>query len=209
MTQGVIRAGVFLAGLCAAAAQACATPLDDAVALYRHKKYAEARAALEPLVAANPSNAAAAYFLAMTLQRAGGPGSLDAAKALLAKAVKLSPGDSGYLGEYAGVCLLLADRDSSLSLAMEGSSDMARAIEMNPDDLEARQGLMQFYAKAPWPLGDPAKALDMAAEIARRDPKRGLAAYLSIQEIFERHGRAEDALSARRAAQSLAPAQKG
>jgi hypothetical protein len=122
--------------------------------------------------------------------------------------VKLAPANAGYLAEYAGACLMMADRDNSLSLALEGSADMARAIDANPGDLEAREGLMQFYAKAPWPLGDPSRALAMAGEIARRDPKRGLAAYRSIAALFERRGLHEDAFAAAHAAQSLAPEHK-
>jgi tetratricopeptide (TPR) repeat protein len=208
MMAGGSRASGLLAGLCAAAACALASPLGDGVALYKQKRYAEARAALDPVVAADPSNAAATYFLGMAVLRAGGPGALDSSRTLLARAVKLAPANAGYLAEYAGVCLLMADRDNSLSLAMEGSGDMARAIEADPGDLEAREGLMQFYAKAPWPLGDPAKALAMAGEIAKRDPKRGLAAYQSIAAVFDRRGLGEEALAAGRAAQSLAPARK-
>jgi tetratricopeptide (TPR) repeat protein len=213
MTMGGTRVLWLCAGLlaglwCGPLPVASAAPLDDGRALYRQKKYAEARAVLEPLVAADPSNAAATYFLGMTVLRAGGPGALDSSRTLLGKAVKLAPGNAGYLSDYAGVCLLLADRDNSFGLALEGSSAMSRAIEANPDDLEAREGLMQFYAKAPWPLGDPPKALAMAGEIAKRDPKRGLAAYLSIAAIFDRRGLKEDALAANRAAQSLAPARK-
>jgi hypothetical protein len=44
---------------------------------------------------------------------------------------------------------MMADRDSSFSLAMEGRDAMARAIAENPADLGACEGLMRFYAKAP------------------------------------------------------------
>jgi len=211
MTVGRTRARGLCFGLLAGAiacSAARSAPLDEGRALYRQKKYAEARAVLEPAVAANPANAAAAYFLGMTIFRAGGPAALDSARALLGNAVKLEPANEGYLADYAGVCLLLADRNDSLGLALEGSRDMAKAIEMNPEDMEARDGLMQFYAKAPWPLGDSSRALSMAGEIARRDPKRGLAAYQAIGAIFERKGLKEAALAAGRAAQSLAPAHK-
>ena len=195
----------FLLEACAAAnAAAPPPPLADAVALFRHKKYAEARAILEPIVAADPSNAAASYYLGMTLLRAGGPSSLDSAQVLLARAVRLAPGDAGYLADYAGVCLLMADRDNSFGLAVEGRDAMTRAIAANPADLEARAGLMQFYAKAPWPLGDADKAMDLAAEIARRDPKRGIAAYRSAEAIFRRNGMDNEALAAGQAAQRLA-----
>jgi tetratricopeptide (TPR) repeat protein len=213
MRVGGTRAFGLLAGLLAvlfagSGSTALGAPLDDGIALYRHKKYPEARAALEPVLAADPSNAAAAYFLGMATLRAGGPKALDDSKALLARAVKIAPTNAGYLAEYAGVCLLMADRDNSLGLALEGSGDMERAIAMNPGDLAAREGLMQFYAKAPWPLGDPAKAMAMAGEIAKRDPKRGLADYRSISALFDKRGLREQALAATHAAQSLAPAGK-
>jgi Flp pilus assembly protein TadD len=183
-----------------------ATPLADAEALYNGKHYAEARALLEPLVAAEPSNAVASYFLGMTYLRAGGPSSLDSARLWLGKATKLAPDDEGYLAEYAGVCLLMADRDGSFSLALEGRDGMARAIAANPGDIEAMEGLMRFYAKAPWPLGDAGKALSMAADIAKRDPTKGGVAYKSLAASFDRQGRTPEATAANQAAQSLAPA---
>jgi cytochrome c-type biogenesis protein CcmH/NrfG len=126
-----------------------ASPVGDGIALYRQKKYAEARAVLEPITAANPSDAAAAYYLGMTLLRQGGPSSLDGSRLWLGKAVKLAPGNPDYLADYAGVCLLMADRDNSFSLALEGRDAMTRAIAANPSDIEACAGLMRFYAKAP------------------------------------------------------------
>jgi tetratricopeptide (TPR) repeat protein len=181
-----------------------AAPIGDAVALYGQKRYAEAKAILEPLAASEPSNAEASYYLGMALLKLGGPASLDSSRLWLGRAVKLSPDNEDFLADYAGVCLLMADRDSSLSLAMEGRDDMERAIAARPADLGACEGLMRFYAKAPWPLGNAGRALALAAQIAKANPKRGLAAYRSIQATFERNGRSEDALSAAQAAQSLA-----
>jgi tetratricopeptide (TPR) repeat protein len=192
----------LLAGLAPAA---WAAPLDDGRALYRQKKYAEAVAILGPLAAAEPANADAAYFLGMSYLRRGGPDSLDSARLWLGKATTLAPNNSGYLGDYAGVTLLMADRDSSLQLALEGRNAMRRAIEADPTNIEACEGLMNFYARAPFPIGSSTRALDLAAKIAKLDPKRGAAAYLSIAEQFEKDGRKQQALAAMQAAQSLAP----
>jgi tetratricopeptide (TPR) repeat protein len=82
---------------------------------------------------------------------------------------------------------------------------MAEAIRMNPADIDAREGLMKFCAKAPWPLGDPGKALDLANEIAKRNPRRGEAAYHLIAVLFEKQGRIHEAQAAAQAAQDLAP----
>ncbi len=180
-------------------------PLADAIALYKQKRFAEAKAALERITTAEPSNAAALYYLAMAVQRVAPP-SLDAACPLLAKAVRLAPKNETYLAEYGGVTMLLADRDQSLGLALDGRDAMAEAIRMNPADLDAREGLMRFCAKAPWPLGDPGKALDLANEIAKCDPRRGGAAYHMIAVLFEKQGRIQEARTAAQAAQDLAPA---
>ena len=196
----------LLAALCAALAPpGAASALGDAISLYHQKEWPKARAVLAPLVAADPSNAAATYFLGMTLLKEGGQTALDSAHDMLARATRLDPQNESYLADYAGVCLLLADRDASLSYAIEGRDAMARAIMLDPADLEAREGLMEFYAKAPWPIGDADKAVLQASEIGRRDPRRGCAAYGLIAGIFEKTGRKERALAARQAAQRLAP----
>ena len=183
-----------------------ASPIAEAAALFKQKHYAEAKALLEPLASAQPPDPSACYYLAMTLQEMGGPLALDNARTLLGKAVKRAPDNEAYLAEYAGVCLLMADRDTSFALAMEGRNAMSRAISENPADLEAREGLMTFYAQAPWPLGDADKAFTQAEEISRRDPKRGAAAFQTIAGIFKRDGRGERAQSAAKAAQNLARA---
>ena len=181
-----------------------ASQIGDALALYGQKRYAEAKAILEPLAAAEPSNAEASYYLGMAFLKLGGPASLDSSRLWLGRALKLSPDNEDYLADYAGVCLLMADRDSSFSLAMEGRDDMERAIAAKPADLGACEGLMRFYAKAPWPLGNAGRALALAAQIAKANPKRGLAAFRSIQATFEKGGHAGEAQSAAQAAQSLA-----
>lgn len=201
-----------LVGLCLLAGAVLATqpvqgaPLGDAKRLFEQKKYAEAKAILEPLVAAEPGNSSAAYYLGMTYYRQGGPASLDRAKQWLGQALKLAPDDAGYLAEYAGVCLMMADRDSSFSLALEGRDDMTRAISINPDDFEAREGLMSFYAKAPWPLGDTNRAFEMAAYVSTRDPRRGAKDYRALADTLRKSGHPDLAEEAARLAQSLAPA---
>jgi tetratricopeptide (TPR) repeat protein len=198
-----LRLGLLACLAAAAGPSLSATPLGEAVEFYKQKRYVDAIAHLEPLAAVAAPDPSACYYLGMSIFRAGGHDNLDRSKEWLGKASRLAPENEAYLAEYAGVCLLMADRDNSFSLALEGRDAMTRAIAANPGDLEAAEGLMRFYAKAPWPLGDPDKALQLAAEIAKRDPKRGAAAYTSISEQFEKSGRNELALAALKAAHSL------
>lgn len=200
------RAGLFTAGLCLASPFLGASPLGEAKALFKDKHYAEARVLLEPIASAPSPDPEACYYLAMVLEETGGPPALDRARELLGNATKLAPESEVYLAEYAGVCLLLAGRDNSFSMAMEGRSAMERAVAENPGDLDAREGLMTFFAQAPWPFGNADKAFREASEIALRNPKRGEAAYRKIAALFRKAGMNERADSALLAAQKLARA---
>ncbi len=158
-----VLAGILSAG----------TPTDDAIALYRAKRYPHARTALESIVAAEPANAAACYYLGMTFRHRSESGSLTAAVKWLKRAVELEPGNSTYLADYGGTSLQFSNQTRSLSAAIAGRDAMEKAIQLNPGNLEAREGLRRFYDEAPWPLGSRAKAKAQLEEISRRDPDRG------------------------------------
>src|SRR5579871_6474115 len=138
----VLLAGAALAVLRPGAEAAEPTgPTAEAISLYRQGQYAEAKAALERILAADDSNAPACYYLAMATRKANPP-SLDAAHKWLKRAVHLAPDNETYLEELGGVTMLLADRDRSLSYAIEGRDAMAKAVKMNPADIDASWGLM-------------------------------------------------------------------
>ena len=159
-----------------------AASLSEAIAFYAAKKYPEARLALEKITAAEPKNAAAAYYYGMTIRRRGDTTALDEAVPWLAKAAELEPTNATYLGDFGGSSLQLAGKTRSLSAATRGREAMIRAVELNPDYLDAREGLMQYYAQAPWIAGgSSSKAYAQAEEIRKRDPARGLTALISLK----------------------------
>jgi tetratricopeptide (TPR) repeat protein len=178
---------------------------DQAVRLYGDRHYPEAKAALERIAAARPQDAAACYYLGMTLRHRGDPQALDAAVVWLEKAVALAPANAAYLGDYGGTCLELADLHHSFTFATRGRSAMEKAILLNPDNLDARQGLMQFYARAPWPLGSSVRARTQADEILQRDPARGLRAFLVLGRALEKAGNRSEARAAYAVALKLSP----
>jgi len=173
---------------------ALAAPLDDAVALYRNKKYPEARAALAALSATEPKNAAACYYYGMTLRLRGDSTALDDAVPWLAKAAELEPTNATYLADFGGSSMQLAGKTKSMtaaaSAATKGKEAMLKSLEINPDNLDAREGLMQFYLQAPWPMGSSSKAAAQAAEIAKRDPLRGLLAQISLKTSAKKYAEA-------------------
>ncbi len=204
------RLGWVLAlGLAAATARGGGAPADaaDAAAVvYRTQPYAAARAALERMAAAQPANAAACYYLGLSVLHHGGPSALDDAAPWLEKAVRLNPAVAAWFADYGGVCLKLADRKRSLDWALRGRDALERAATLDPGDLASREALVLFYGQAPWPVGSTLKARTHAAEIGRRDPARGARSWVSLGRLLEAKGDAASARAAYRRALELVPA---
>jgi tetratricopeptide (TPR) repeat protein len=152
--------------------------LQAAKELLDQRRYPEARAALERIVAAEPKNAAAMFYLGRSIEPRADAEALPEALKWYEKAVELEPNNPVYLARYGGASLLVASRTTSYGAATRGRDAMEKAIKLNPDDVEARAGLMQFYQRAPWPLGSSTKAAAQLEEIRKRDPDR--ATKLSI-----------------------------
>lgn len=162
----------FPAAFLLVAAVHAGTDLDAALALKKAKRYPEARAALEAVVAAEPNNAVACYHLGMVWRLRNDNTAYGEAVKWLAKAVELDPGNATYLADYGGTSMEYADRVRSYGAATKGRDAMEKSLTLDPANLDARQGLYEFYHYAPWPLGSSAKAAAQLAEIRRRDPDR-------------------------------------
>jgi tetratricopeptide (TPR) repeat protein len=159
--------------LFASSFSARAQNLDEAIALYQAKKYPEARAAFEKLAQSQPDNAAACYYLGMTLKHRADTRALDDAIRWLEKAVTLEPTNARYLADFGGTSLQLAAKNRSYGAASRGRDAMEKSLALDPANLDARIGLFHFYRQAPWPLGSSAKAARQLEEIRKRDPALG------------------------------------
>ena len=154
------------------AAAASAAPLDDAIALFKAKQYPDARAALEKITSAEPTNASAAYYYGETLRRRGDTAALEDAVPWLEKATVLDPTTAKYFAAYGSASLLFANQKTSLSTANKGRDALEKAIALDPNDLDSREAVFQFYHHAPWPIGSSSKAAVQLAEIKNRDSDR-------------------------------------
>lgn len=171
--RATLLLAIFSCLACAAPAESAAA-FTEARALFDAKRYPEARMALEKIVAVEPRHAAACHFLGRTIATRNDSTAQEQAIPWLAKAVELEPNNAAYLGIYGGTLLQQASRTRSYSAATKGRDAMEKAIALDPDYLDAREGLFQFYERAPWPIGGHAKALAQLDEIRRRDPARAL-----------------------------------
>lgn len=124
----------------------------------------------------------------------------DASKAvsLLEKAVSLDPRSSEYydwLGKAYGT---QAERASILKqpfLAKKTKSAWEKAIALDPDNIGAREDIIQYYLLAPGFLGgNKEKAKQQAAEVKRRNSYRGALVAAQVCAQVKDHGCAESEL---------------
>jgi tetratricopeptide (TPR) repeat protein len=171
--------------VCLAGILRAETPAESALALFKAKRYPEARAAFEQIAAADPANAVAHYYLGVLALRRS---DVDESIRQLEKATALDPKNSDYfadLGAAYGSAAGSATLFAKLGLAQKCQAALEHSVELNPDNLAARNGLVSYYRAAPGFVGGGmAKAYGEAEEIRKRDPLMG-AVVLSQLYIAE------------------------
>lgn len=168
--------------------------LAEAVALYQARRYAEAQAAFEAVVAREPENAEAQHYL-------GRLGCLrqDLAVGLhhLERAAALRPDDPEIQFDFGATSSLHADRLGfslrALHYARQGRRGMERAVELAPEVLRYRHALMEFYSRAPRLVGGSIdRAYAQGEAILARDR---LAGTYALAHLDLRRELPEDALA--------------
>lgn len=169
------------------ASSARASDRDEGLRLFRAQRYPEARAALEAALRQEPGDAAAAACLGRVFYEEN---ELDRAATWLEKAVSLDPASATsqyWLGRAYGQQAIHASMLTRARLAGKIRRAFARAVELDPANLDARIGLLEFYLRAPGVMGGSLeKARSQAAGIRERDGLRGHRAWARIHEV-EKH----------------------
>ncbi len=110
----------------------------------------------------------------------------DAGKAveLLEQAVAQQPNNAEYhywLGSAYGTLAQSAGMFKQVSLARKTKAEFERAVQLDPNNIDARSGLLDYYSIAPGLMGgDMDKALLEAAEIRKRDVLAGHRAFARV-----------------------------
>jgi tetratricopeptide (TPR) repeat protein len=148
----------------------------SAMELVRAKRYPEARPLLEKVVANEPKNAVAWYQLGMVWRGRHDTAAYEEAAKCLRTASELEPNNARYLADFGGTLLELANRNRSITAATTGRDAMEKAVTLNPADVDAREGLFQYYLRAPFFVGGSnSKATAQLDEIRRLAPDRAIA----------------------------------
>lgn len=178
---------VIALALLATVSLAAAPTYRDALDLYKAQQYPEAKAAFQALAAAEPTNPKYPYFLGVTAIRQH---QYDEAITHLERATTLAPTNSDYfaeLGNAYGSAAKSAGMFGQMSLAKKCRLALEKAVELNPDSLDARNGLISYYRQAPGFLGGGMdKAYVQAEEIRKRDFRRGTFILAQLQAT-EKH----------------------
>jgi tetratricopeptide (TPR) repeat protein len=152
-----------------------AATLDSAIALFNAKRVSEAREQLVVIVAREPANIQALWYLGrcdLNMQRR------QEASDTLAKAAALAPENPRILADYGNASLMRATElgisFSAIGYARRGRNALEAAVKLAPENITYREGLVQFYTRAPRIAGgDFDRAYEHIDAITRLDPARG------------------------------------
>lgn len=182
----------------ASAAAAQSVDLAAGIAHYNARRWGDATAFFASTVKAQPRNADAAIWYGKSLLAGGNAGD---AETWFEKATKLAPTSSEahlWLARALGEQATRANPLRQPFLARRLKHAVDRAIELDPDNLDARELRWQFYAMAPAVMGGgEEKARREGAEITRRNRYRGQLLAASVA------GRARDDATAERILKTL------
>lgn len=138
-------------------------------------KYYQTIAVLQKEFSRNPQNGQAALWLARSYLDVG---KFDKAVTFAQRAASLSPQCSEAHFWLARSLGIKADKARSFWLARKSKLEYEKAVKLNPDNLEARRDLMEFYLEAPWILGGSKdKAWAEVQAIASRNTLQGYLAH--------------------------------
>jgi len=167
--------------------------IDSVITLFENREYPAAKAIATRAFAVNGKDATAAYWLGRIayVER-----KLDQAASWFEKSAQLAPKNAlthHWMGVAYGRQAVGANKFRQAILAKRTKAAFERAIALDPDLLESRQYLLQYYLIAPGIVGGSMeKARAQAAEISKRDPVRG---HLARGAIYDRE---ENAVGAER-----------
>lgn len=167
----------------AASSRAAGAKSNEGVRLLEAGRLEQALSALEAATRDDPADARAASYLGRVYLATGNP---DRAVEWTGRSVALEPDNAEYhlwLARAYGHQAIKASVLKQPGIARKVRKEFEEASRLDPDNLEARFGLIEYYLRAPGFLGgSPKKAAEQAEEIRRRDTLEGYRAFGRIAE---------------------------
>lgn len=169
----------------------------EAERLFNEDKFDEARAAAQAELDKDPNSENALYWLGRV---AFEKGEHVPSAEYFEKLVAINPNSSDYflwLGRAHGLRARHSNMLVKGRLAPKIRDAFVKSVELDGSNIDARKGLVQYYAEAPAFLGgDPAKAGEQADAVKKLDEVEGYVAWGNVhfqakawdqaQEMFEK-----------------------
>ncbi|MDI9258043.1 tetratricopeptide repeat protein [Flavobacterium sedimenticola] len=160
--------------------------------LFVQGNYASAKPILENVIKETPNHLTALEYLG---DIEGNNKSWDKAMEYYGKLIALKPTEANYHYKYGG-CLGMKAKESSKFKALGMIDDVKgcfeKAIQLNPNHIEARWALIELYLQLPGIVGgSEKKAQRYANELAKISPVDFYLAKGRIAEYFNRYKEAE------------------
>ncbi len=170
----LLLAAAAPAASAAPAAPSSSSAVQRASRWIEEERFPEAERTLRQVLASRPADTEAIYYLGRVYLETE---RVDEAVKHYERAAKRHDDSSRVqqgLGEAYAVAALQASVFRQLGLARDARTAMERAVRLDPDNVEARVSLFEYYRHAPAVAGGgEAKARAQVAQIARRDRARG------------------------------------
>ncbi len=184
-----LRIVLLLALIPVAIAAQTAKNIEPGIQLFDAKNFPAAKEFFQAYTRTHPTDPVAAAYLARILLQAM---DYEQAIPLLEKAIQLDPKNSNYhlwLGNAYGIKAQRAGLLKRPGAARNVKKEFERAVALDPNNLEARFGLLQFHCFAPGIMGgDKTVARTQAREIRQRNPHQGHLAYgflYTFTEVYD------------------------
>ena len=176
----------------------------EALADFNQGRFTQSAARLESLLQRAPLDAELQYTLGRVRLEQG---QVEQSLPPLREAVRLALGNAEYhyrLGVALATHINHVSFFKKMGVTGEIKAAFLRAVEINPDFLDAREALMTYYLSAPGIAGGSEdKAREQAREIKQRDPVRG---YLADARLLLREEDSfDEAIAAYQVAIEAAP----
>src|SRR5262249_54129769 len=181
---GFLAASLIIAGVSAQSQ----SPHDDAalqagIREFEAKHYQEAKSVLEKVIATEPSNATAAFYLGRV---AFEQNNADLAVRWLETAVRFDNKSSAHHHWLAQAYGMKAQTGSLLSrpgFAGKARDELLKSVELDSNNIDARSDLARYYDAAPGFLGgSEQRAMEQVEFIKRKDALQG---WLLAGELLE------------------------
>lgn len=155
--------------------------INEGIKLFEENKLSEARTFFESFTKANTGDASAFFYLGRIYFNQN---DYDKALKSLEQAIQINDSESDYhlwLGHTYGSKAQKASLFGKMQLAKNSKAAYERAVEIDPSNVQARDGLMGYLLQAPGIAGGSVdKAIEQAEEIKKLDRMRGHMAFVRI-----------------------------